>query len=243
MKIPTFALAVTAALAMSPFTYAGSSAKQAIETLKTAEGTNTVNQIVGLTGRFGQDQPQEWEILARRGDQFSMFIVDDKSVISISKVRTRTPVRLNVSKVKVDSTKAFRIVDKSAKKASIGFDSLKYVLKSRDGNRAPVWVVSLADYKGITVGEVHVAADSGSILLTNWDREQLNRPKNVPGSPGNRGIIADRRGSSVQTSSTVDGVRDGLASVGNSIRNVFRRGEVSNPDQQKAPKTTKTRPN
>jgi hypothetical protein len=247
MKIPNCALAL-ALLAFSPCSHAGSSAQQAIETLRSAEGSSVATNIIGLTGRFGQDQPQEWEILARRGNEFAMFIVDSKSVLSFSKVRPRGIKRLATEAIKIDSTKAFRIADKSAKKASVGFDSLNYALKSRSDSLAPVWILRLADFQGATVGEIHIATDSGAILRTNWNQEQLNRPVAPPAptssTGGTRGILADRRGASVQTESTADGIRSGLAGVGNSIKNVFNRGgEVSNTEQKKGPKTTKTQPN
>jgi hypothetical protein len=248
MKKPTCVLAFAALLALSPSSFAGSSAKQAIETLKTAEGSEVTSNIIGLTGHFGQDQPQEWEILARRGDEFAMFIVDSKSILSVSKVRAKQSKPISTEAVRVDSPKAFRIAEKSAKTASISFDSLSYELRPRSDSPAPVWIVRLVDVLGITVGEVHIAADSGTMLRTNWNQEQLNRPPapelGNPSTGATRGILADRRGGSVQTGSTADGIRDGLAGVGSSIRNVFRRGgEVSKTDERRGPKTTKTKPN
>jgi hypothetical protein len=242
MKIPHQALAIAAIAAMSHVTYAGTSAKQAIATLRTAEGSNITKNIIGLTGRFGQDQPNEWEVLARRGDDFAMFIVDGKSVLSYSKVRPKAATKLATQLMKHDSSSAFRIADKAAKTASIAFDSLNYALKPRTDSSAPVWIVSLADTKGTTVGQIDIAADSGSVLRTNWDLEQLNRPAGKSGST--RGILADRRGTSTQTSSTADGVRQGLANVGKSIRNVFRKEEqqVSKTNQSQSPPTTKTKP-
>ena len=240
MKISHYVLAFVATVAMGSFSHAGTSAKQAISTLRSSEGSHVANNIVALTGRFGQDQPQEWEILARRGDEFAMFIVDSKAVQSWSKIRPKAPVKLATKSMKIDSSSAFRIADKAAKKASIGFDSLNYDLKPRSDSPVPVWIVNLADTRGLTVGQLHIAADSGSILRSNWDREQLNRPtrNNVPSTGATRGILADRRNSSTQTGSTADGIRDGIAS----IRNVFRREPVSKTNQRRGPKTSKTRP-
>jgi hypothetical protein len=245
MKIRHYATTIAAAIALSPMSFAGSTAKQAIATLEAAEGTRTSSNIFALTGRFGQDQPQEWEILAQRGDQFAMFIVDKKSVQSYSIVRPKKSPKLATKSLKVDSSKAFKIANKSAIAASISYDSLDYSLKPRSDSRVPVWIVSLVDVSGTIVGGVHIASDSGKVLLTNWDRELLNAPKResqLAVAAGSRGIITDRRGASVQTGSTADGVREGLAQVGTSIRNVFRKEEVSTTPNADRPKTTKAKP-
>ena len=244
MKIKICTLALAAAYGLIAHSGAGTTATEAIATLKKAEGTNTTDNIIGLTGRFGQDQPQEWEILAWRGNHFAMFIVDADAVTSITKIRTKTPTKLATEQIKCDSSEAFRIADKAAKKASVGFDSLNYSLKPRSDAPAPVWIVKLADNQGLTVGEIHIASESGSVLKSNWDRQQLNRQvrRSAPSTGATRGILADRRDSSVQTGTTVDGMRDGIANVSHSIRNLFGRNEVSNPNQSQAPKTTKTRP-
>jgi hypothetical protein len=241
MKIRHYTLALAATMALNSVTFAGTTAKQAIATLRTSEGTNVASHIISLTGRFGQDQPQEWEILARQGQEYAMYIVDGKAVQSFSKVRpkTKTPVKLATNAIKIDSSSAFRIADKAAKKVSVGFESLSYDLKPRRDSSAPVWIVSLADSRGSTVGQIHIASDSGGILRTNWDRVQLNRPalRNAPSTGATRGILADRRGST-QTGTAADGIREGLAS----LRNVFRKGQVSKTDQNKSPQTTKTLP-
>ncbi|MGI9240458.1 MAG: hypothetical protein ACR2RV_06625 [Verrucomicrobiales bacterium] len=181
---------------MSQLSHAGSSAKQALATLQAAEGKVVSSNIFGLTGRFGQDQPQEWEILARRGDQFAMFVVDKKSVLSYSLIRPKKPIKLPTKALKIDSTKAFKIANKSAVAASIGFDSLDYLLRPRTDSAAPVWIVNLVNVEGLIVGRVHIAADSGTVMRTNWDRNQLNRPARpvtASSTGGTRGIITDRR--------------------------------------------------
>jgi hypothetical protein len=250
MKIPHYLIALIALQGFSSLSLAGTSAKQAVETLKRVEGGSIETRLIRMTGRFGQDQPQEWEILARRGNRFAMYIVDRESVLSVSKIRTNAPKNLSMKAVQIDSPKAFLIADKSAKKASVSFDSLSYDLKPRSDNGNPVWIVSLADSVGITVGQVHISADSGKVLLSNWDRGQLNRQATrVASAPttsstgGSRGIISDGRTESVKTSSTMDGVRGGLANVGSSIRGVFRKNEVSTAaDKRITPPTTNSRP-
>ena len=250
MKIPHYFAALIPLLGFSSLGLAGTSANQAVEVLKRTEGGNIETRLVRMTGRFGQDQPQVWEILARRGNRFAMYIVDAKSVLSVSKIRTDAPKNISMKAVRIDSTKAFRIADKSAQKASVGFDSLSYDLKPRSGNGNPVWIVSLVDSGGFTVGEVHISADSGRVLVSNWDRGQLNRePTRVALAPatsstgGSRGMISDRRTVSANTSSNTDAARGGLSSFGTSIRGVFKKNEVSTaPDKRITPPTTTSRP-
>lgn len=244
MKLVPNALVFAASLALGSLASAGSTAQQAISTLKAAEGSTVSSNIFGLTGRFGQDQPQEWEILARRGDQFAMFIVDESSIQSYSIVRPKKTLKLATQAMEIDSSKAFKIANKAAIAASTGFDSLDYSLRPRSDHPAPVWIVNLVDVAGLTVGRVHIAADSGKILRSNWDRESLNAPARsaAPSTGGSRGIIADRGNTSIQTGSTADGVREGLAQVGASIRNVFRKEEVSTQPEDGRPKTTKSKP-
>lgn len=244
MKIRHSALAIAWTIALSHSIHAGTTANQALATLEAAEGKVVSSNVFGLTGRFGQDQPEEWEILARRGEQFAMFIVDKKSVLSYSLIRPKKPLKIPLNSLKIDSTKAFKIANKSAIAASIGFDSLDYSLRPRADSPAPVWIVNLVDVEGVMVGRVHIAADSGTVLRTNWDRERLNRPARpaAPSTGGSRGIIADRRGASVQTVSAADSFREGLSSVGTSIRSVFSKEQVSATQPQGRPKTTKAQP-
>lgn len=62
----------------------------------------------------------------------------------------------------------FATVDKAAKKALVGFDSINYQLRAKELSNEPVWSVSLIDQFGQTVGTLIVSAESGAVLSRTW---------------------------------------------------------------------------
>ncbi len=135
MKIRHSALAIASTIALSPMpSMLERPRSKPSPPFEAAEGKVFAATSLRLTGRFGQDQPQEWEILAQRGEQFAMFIVDKKSVLSYSLIRPKKPLKTRHSiRSKSTRIKAFKIANKSAIAASIGFDSLDYSLQTAFG--------------------------------------------------------------------------------------------------------------
>ena len=71
---------------------------------------------------------------------------------------------MDFKKLNLDSVGAFTIANKEAAAARIGFNSVDYVLRCGDLDRAPVWILKLVDDKKQSVGTIQISADTGAIV-------------------------------------------------------------------------------
>ena len=152
-----------------------------------ALGPQALAALVSVEGHNGLPQPKAWD-----------FTVADPSTRNGVRVLRATPQRavpsadravpvgypLNIpggffrwSDVRVDSTAAFAAADREARAAMVGFDSVHYLLRVRDGTTTPVWTLTLLDVENRAVGRLEVSAVSGQVERRVWLRYA------GPGSP------------------------------------------------------------
>jgi hypothetical protein len=175
---PQFALLKTIPLILAAFMLAaghapGSTAYEALGVLKKAKGDAILKQLVEVRGETGQPQPQSWTVVmadptARAG--IREFVVTNGEIAS-----ERTPVHgypagsgvlpgINFSRLNVDSDAVFKLANKQAFDAKVGFHSVDYALRTNADDDSPMWVVHLFDYMGAPVGSLRLSAENGSIL-------------------------------------------------------------------------------
>jgi len=134
----------------------------------TAAGLKNVTEV---TGDRGGPQPQSWKILmndatARGG--IREFVVSKAEIVS-----ERTPLSgfsgsgglpvIDLTKLNLDSDKAFKIANQSAQTAGVGFHWVNYSLRTDVQSGAPMWVLELIDYMGAPVGSMYISAQTGKI--------------------------------------------------------------------------------
>jgi hypothetical protein len=154
-------------------------------------------EVLGMTGFYGQDQPQQWLILTRSanaGELLQEFVICDSQVKGSRKIKTIPhqdipTIPINQARLKVDSDTAFVIAEDLATTAKIGYDSVHYHLRCRDLDKEPVWVVNMLDPSGRSVGVHYISAESGKILRSAWfkpssnsittDQDQENKPTSL----------------------------------------------------------------
>jgi len=163
---------LSAVLLLQCICQAGDTAYQALRVLGRERTQMALNRVIEVGGRDGSPQPVLWKIVlddpsARGGVR--EFEVQNGRVAS-----ERTPVHaysgvaeeavMDFKKLNLDSAGAFTVANREAVAAHLGFDSVDYVLRCGDVNRAPVWILKLVDGKKQNVGTIQISADSGEIV-------------------------------------------------------------------------------
>ncbi len=160
----------------------------ALEALRTYERSGSkvnTDVVVGLIGFYGQDQPRQWLVLAKDTRLEGMM---HEFVVSNDEVRAQRhfkrlanqdlpDVPINRADVKIDSSKAFRLVESLAAKAGIGFDTIHYQLRCRDLRNEPIWVLNLIDSRQVSIGVHYYSAITGELLRSNWHPDGVEEEK------------------------------------------------------------------
>lgn len=207
-----------ALLLMQTLCLARETAYEALRQLSAQHGPKSLEQVLELRGSQGAPQPLTWKVLlsdplARGGVR--QFEIAQGKILS-----EKTPVSAGVDdgatvdfqKLNLDSSGAFTLAEEEARKRKHGFDSVDYLL--RRGTSGPEWILYLmAEGKG-NIGTLHIAADSGSILLVEGFQTPLEEP-----APDKM----KERTEAVRRSLTKFGnnVRDGFQRTGESMRRFF----------------------
>lgn len=155
------------------------------------------NQIVvGITGFYGQDQPQQWLVLAKdpnSEDYLHEYVISDGEIKGSRKMRNLPfqdipDVPINRGRLRVDSDLAFELAEELALDAKMAYDSVHYQLRCRDQNHEPVWMVNMLDPAGRSVGIHYISAETGIILRSVWhrsDRQSMSSSRGTDGKPVN----------------------------------------------------------
>lgn len=141
-------------------------------------GPQALEALVGVIGHFGTPQPKAWEFLftdpAAKGGVRALKVTGRRATPKAPDdggYESTVPLGFfRWSDVKVDSITAFHAVDQEARAAMIGFDSVQYVLRAREGTTQPVWFLSLWDKEERTVGRLEISATTGKVERRVWLR-------------------------------------------------------------------------
>ncbi len=128
--------------------------------------------LVEMTGERGEPRPQEWTLVykdpAARGGVREILASGDVVISERTPLRgfpgisTTPPVSL--TRLKIDSDRAFEIANKQAARARLGFNWVDYTLRANADTGAPMWILRLSDNMGAQVGVLQISAEDGSIL-------------------------------------------------------------------------------
>ena len=153
-------------------------AKDAINIFTKAKGPAYASQIVQIYGNRGQHQPAVWTIIGRepgRPDVLTEYRFHGGRMISQSLIKEAYTLKLSgpnipLANVQLDSDALFRLADREANAARLGFDSLDYELRCRELSTEPIWVVNLRDRESNNVGIVFVSAKTGVVVKKLWNK-------------------------------------------------------------------------
>jgi hypothetical protein len=134
---------------------------------------DAVNHVISVTGTNGAPQPESWKILLddpkARGGVRELEVSNDKIVSE------RTPLRsavegslgatIDTSKLNLDSSGAFTLVQQTAEKSHVTFATADYTLRV-DERGNPIWIIALQRQGGEPAGTIYVGANHGTITRT-----------------------------------------------------------------------------
>jgi hypothetical protein len=153
-------------------------ALDALSAFKVHTRREKVTGLVELRGTAGTPTPEKWHLVIydpRSPTKLSEFTIRGPRVEDRGASREFYPQRepagfFDMAKVNVDCAGAFRIADREAGKAMIGFDVIDYKLRCREFSDEPVWILTLRTSAGVVNGTVTLSAIGGKVLRTIWNR-------------------------------------------------------------------------
>lgn len=151
-------------------------ALDAISRVSEKHGVRYLAKIVEMKGERGQAQPTEWELIVYdpTNDYLlrEFWIGDTRATnegINYDYYPKRQPAGfINIAKLKYGSVEAFKVLDREAERAKIGFDSIDYHLRCREFTDEPIWTLTANDADGRRVGRLDLSALTGRVLRTVW---------------------------------------------------------------------------
>ena len=130
------------------------------------------SKVLEIRGERGGPQPKEWVFLL--SDSTARGGIREVTLADGNITSERTPLRgmadiaglppIDTSTLTADADEVFRIVQKEAKKAELGFDWIDYSLRADSGTKEPVWTVKLYDHMGAPVGTARLSAKGGTVV-------------------------------------------------------------------------------
>ncbi len=151
---------------------------EALRRLGERFGKEPLSLIVEMTGLDGQTQPSSWKVVTvdlAKPFLTNTYAVDMRGQRDEGEGKALYPENIpsgfiSLSKLAVGSYDAFIALDKAATEAKIGFDTIEYRLRAREGTNEPVWTMTAVDSDGLAAGVVDISGVSGKILRTVWLR-------------------------------------------------------------------------
>lgn len=154
------------------------SALEAIRILTTESRTGQNPKFAEISGRRGMPGPAAWRIVtwdSHSPSRLSSHVLRGRTLEEAGPDDSFYPGHLpegffSASKVRIDSGEAFRIADREALAAKVGFDMVDYRLRGREFSDEAVWSLHLLDVDERPVGHIDLSATSGQVLRTVWFR-------------------------------------------------------------------------
>ena len=141
-------------------------------------GPQALDALVGVVGNYGMPQPKAWEFTlvdpAAPNGLRALRVSGRRAVPKAPEdggYESTVPLGFfRWSDVKVDSVVAFLAADQEARGAMVGFDTVHFLLRAREGTTQPIWFLSLWDKQERTVGRLEISASTGKVERRVWLR-------------------------------------------------------------------------
>lgn len=225
-----------------------SSAKEVLSILKAERGAFVTDNITHVRGHRGQDQPVVWEVTSRISDGERVFVISNGAIVEDTIYSSGGGLRIDMRRFKIDSSEVFKLANRAAEKANVGFDSLDYELLAEPRENMPLWIIFLRDFKGRDVGRVEVSGVTSRVVRSHWfDPRDSSRPPIGSDDSDRKYVLrsykpklpADeetaRRGAQVSTLARETGRRfkRGFLKVGKGINSLFANQSAVSSDRSR----------
>ena len=224
------------------------SAQAGLRMVDKTTGVKIAPRVVSIMGVKGQNQPLSWLYIIQnaKGQCFEFNVTNGRYLGSRGIPRVDVGKPIPAHRWKIDSTQAFALIDKMARKAKVGFDSVNFHLRCAELSDRPVWFLTLLDNQSKAVGLVTLSAENGEVLSKSFPAANVAQQYQQPAAPkpGQTQYYTPRQSAnqtqsnppvSAPPSSTLDGVGQtiarGAAQVGGTVKGWFNklRGQPSPP--------------
>lgn len=234
-------------------------AKDTLSLLKGYRGALIAENVTTVRGHRGQDQPSVWEVATRMSDGERVFVIRNKQIIADTVYSSGGGVVVDLRRLKIDSADVFRVANRLAVMAKVGFDSIDYELRAAPLGNSPLWIVHLRNFAGKDVGRLEVSGESAEVISSKWFdpriamREPIGpddrtkqfslRPYDAV-TPVENPELLSREGASTFTGEPGQRLKRGFRAVGMGFNRIFSgQSEVSAVrSRYKYPATSKQRP-
>ncbi len=178
MKTPLMLLLLASAPLVAQLPQQPPTAIEALTTFKAYTSREKVTGLVELHGTGGAPTPASWSLVTfdpRSPTSYKSYTIRGTHVDDRGPNKDYGPTQqpagyFALAKVNVDCAGAFRIADREAGKAMVGFDLMDYTLRCREFSDDPVWTLTLRSKAGIVAGTIAISATGGKVLRTIWHR-------------------------------------------------------------------------
>lgn len=249
-----------AVLIPASWCYAGS-AWQALDTVRAQRGQASVASVTQMRGHRGQNQPAVWEVVTRVADSERVYVTEGTSITADTVYSAGGGVPIDMRRLRVDSTEVFKVANRAAADAKVGFDALDYELRAAQLGNAPLWVVHMRDGTGRDVGRLEISGESRAVIKQTWfstpkiaSREPIGPEprrrvvRSYSGQPSGETRSSEGRwaGNGTGVDNTANRLKDGFESLGTGFGKIFGGNTTTQPvrDQsptRKVPTTSRTR--
>lgn len=155
-------------------------AYSALRVIGKQNGSDTLNRVVEVRGRFGAPEPETWKVTleeaSARGGLRELEVQRGQLVGEKTPVARSVGTPMNFNQLNLDSEGAFTVVNQEMQKAAITFDRVDYLLRSGAQGGAPLWHIDLFLGQGGRVAQFDIAADTGNVMKRDLHPKEPRSP-------------------------------------------------------------------
>jgi hypothetical protein len=159
-------------LAAPAFAQENATAYEALRVVGREVGHDALHQIVAITGRKGDPQPEKWKVIIEdpngRGPRELDIVggrVDSDDTADRDVAGSTQGATIEVSRLNLDSSGAYAVASHTAEASHTGFATVDYLLRTDDRGE-PMWIVTLRSRSSRPVGTIYIGATGGVVRRT-----------------------------------------------------------------------------
>ena len=159
-------------LATPVWAQSNATAYEALRVVGSQFGRGALHQIVSITGRKGDPQPEKWKIVLEdqggrgvRELQIADGKIDSDERPDRDVAGSAQGATIDVSRLNLDSSGAYAVASHTAEASHTHFATADYMLRT-DERGEPIWIVTLRNRSARPVGTIYVGATRGTVRRT-----------------------------------------------------------------------------
>jgi hypothetical protein len=147
-------------------------AYEALRVVGREVGPEALHQIVSISGRKGDPEPEKWKIVLQdpegRGFRELNIIdgrIDSDDTADRDVAGSAEGATIDVSRLNLDSSGAYALASHTAEASHANFATADYTLRTDDRGE-PLWIVTLRSSASHPIGTIYIGATRGTVKRT-----------------------------------------------------------------------------